>query len=97
MLKEGEPFAASNLRFKCAGKDLVECSASLELSLFSPGGKTAEQRELVQRFRHKDWASYFGTLHPLAVLKTILLFSLLCFSTAAWMKLFRLMAEFSFL
>lgn len=59
-LVEGAAFAASNLRFKSCKKDSVESCASLELSHFSLGGKTAAQRLMLQRFQQKDWVRRLG-------------------------------------
>ena len=59
-LVEGAAFAASNLRFKSCRKDSVESCASLELSHFSLGGKTAAQRLMLQRFQQKDWVRRLG-------------------------------------
>ncbi|XP_076436133.1 uncharacterized protein LOC143275742 [Babylonia areolata] len=54
-LREGAAFAASNLRLKSWARELVECSASVELSHISASGKTTAQRQLLQTLKHRDW------------------------------------------
>lgn len=51
MLKEGTTLTVSNLQLRSEHKQLVEASASLEMSHFSTLGRTAEEKHLLESMR----------------------------------------------